>query len=239
MKNPNTYYWFIALLLGSLINFSLFIILPKLGRTEQMPKPEIFSVEFMAWQQPVSKPKVNKPKKIKREKPAPKKIKPKPKPIKKPEPKIKPQPKPKPVKKPVLTEKIVPNEVAPVLEVPPEPKRVAEHRIPESKPNKEDAPALPTPTPIFKLTSMPRVVHQGSLIYPPDMREQGREAVVKLEILLDVKGRVRKIDVVKSGGEAFDKAAVESMKNTIFLPGNINGKPVAVRLKKKIRFRLN
>ena len=237
MKNPNTYYWLTALLLGSLINFSLFIMLPKLGRTEQMPKPEIISVEFMAWQQPVSKPKVNKPKKIKPKKPAPKTIKPKPKPVKKPKPKIKPRP--KPVNKPVLTEKIVANEIAPVVEIPPEPKRVVEHRIPESKPNKEETPVLPTPTPIFKLTSMPRVVHQGSLIYPQDMREQGREAMVKLEILLDVKGRVRKIDIVKSGGEAFDKAAVDSMKNTIFLPGNINGKPVAVRLKKKIRFRLN
>lgn len=236
MKNLNRLYWLIAFLIGTMLNTTLFFVLPNLGHSKQIPKPEIITVEFMAWQQPAKKPP-NKLEPVKKKKPVPKKKK-KPKP-KKPKPIVKP--KPKPVKKPVLTEKIEPKTPEPPPEEPiPDPVEEAPIK-PVEKIEEELEPieeALPVPAPVFKLTSMPRMVHQSPLEYPPSMQAQGREAVVKLAILLDVKGKVRKITVEKSGGEAFDKAAIESMRKSKFLPGNIKGKPVAVLLKKKIRFRL-
>jgi len=236
-KNRNALFWVSAVTIGTLLNGSLFFVLPNLGRTDPVPKPEIISVEFMAWQQPASKPP-SQPKPImkKKLKPKPKK-KPKPKPKKKSEPKAKP---PEPVKKPVLTEKTTPEKTAPIPPpvIPPEIEPEPESVVTAKETNEPAEDVLPVPAPIFKLTSMPRIIHQSPLIYPPMMREQGAEAQVTLGILLDLKGKVRKITVIKSGGEAFDNAAIESMRASSFLPGNINGKPVAVLLKKKIRFRL-
>ncbi|MDH3326278.1 MAG: TonB family protein [Gammaproteobacteria bacterium] len=185
----------------------------------------------MAWQQPAAKPP-SRPKPV---------IKTKSKPIKEQKPKIKPLP--KAVKKPVLTEKMIPEKIEPVPDPVKEPELKPEPiPLPEVTEEKEidenSEEPLPVPAPIFKLTSLPRVLHQSPLLYPAAMREQGREAVVKLEILLDVKGKVRKVTITQSGGEVFDKAAIESMQVSTFLPGNINGKPVAVLLKKTIRFRL-
>ncbi len=234
--------WIAAFVLGSLINISLFLVLPKLGRTEPPAPPPVITLDFVAWQQPV---KQQKPKVKPKPKPKPKKvIKKKPKPqqqLKKPKPKPVEQPKPVPVKKPAFTEQ---PEIAPPKELPkpvePEP-IIHEPVVPEVVATKDDIveeEVLPTPTPVFQLTSMPRMIHRETPIYPPVMRAQGKEGKVKLEVLIDDKGKIRKITVIKSAGEAFDQAAVAAISNSSFTAGNIDGESVAVLLRLPVNFRL-
>jgi len=219
----------------------LFLFLPALGRTEPPSPPQVIELEFMAWQQPIQKkiapPKkvIPKPKKIPKPKP-----KPRPKPVKK---KITPKPKvvTKPTPQPVLAEEVIADKSQPKVK----PTEIIEEPIEPETPNfpiPKDAEfsdeALPIPTPIFQLTSLPRMIHRQTPVYPPDMKQQGKEATVKLEVLLDVKGKIRKITIKRSGGVAFDQAAIEAIENSSFMPANIEGKPVAVLMKIPVKFRL-
>lgn len=241
MKNHGYHYWTIAVIFGSLINMGVFLILPALGKTEKPTPPQIIELEFMALQPPT----VKKIQPQKKQPPKAKKLpKPKPKPIPKPIPKkIKPIPKPKlrPAPEPVLSEKITPKKITPVTP----PKETIEGPVeppPPITPVHTDTDAredsLPTPVPIFQLTQLPRMIHRQKPVYPPAMRQQGKEATVKLEILLDTKGKIRKITVKKSAGNAFDQAAVAAIKNSTFMPANIKGKPVSVLMKIPVKFRL-
>ena len=125
-------------------------------------------------------------------------------------------------------------EKPPVVE-PQEPVTVEPADEPQSEVTGEP---LPQPVPLFKLTSLPRFVHKVEPNYPESMRSLGKEATVKLELLIDRKGRVRQVTVLQSGGEAFDKAASEALLSSSFIPGNIEGQPVAVRMRIPIRFKL-
>ena len=236
-------YWLIAFVLGSLVNLGLFLFLPLLGRTEPPAPPQIIKLEFLAWQQPVQQKKAQPKKPIEKVRPKeiikkePKQI------IKKSKPKPKPEPKtiPKPAPKPVLAEKVIPDKTKPIIK----PTEVIEEPVEPIVPTTsapEDAKstdeALPTPTPIFQLTQLPRMIHREKPIYPPDMKQQGKEGTVKLEVLLDVKGKIRKVTIKKSAGAAFDQAAINAIQNSSFMPANVSGKPVAVLMKIPVKFRL-
>ncbi len=236
MINHSSFTWVAAIVIGSLINICLFLFLPAIGRTAPPQKPQIIELEFMAWQQPIQQ-KMKTPEKVKKktkEQPKPK-LKPKKKKIK-----PLPKPKPKPIPRPVLSETVVPEKIKSKPIEPPTIK--PELKEPTLTPVKETADTndveLPTPIPIFKLTSLPRMIHRQRPTYPPSMRQQGKEATVKLEVLLDIKGVVRTVTIKKSGGELFDQAAIEAIKSSTFMPANINGKPVAVLMKIPVKFRL-
>ena len=70
------------------------------------------------------------------------------------------------------------------------------------------------------------------------MLVQGKEGKVKLEVLIDDKGKIRKVTVIKSAGEAFDQAAITAISNSSFTPGNVDGKPVTVLLRVPVNFSL-
>ena len=221
IEQQNNSYWLSAFFLGTVFNVLLFVLLPTLGHSEKPPQPMVIALDFVAWQEPVKQKKAVPPKP--REKP-PKKQPPKPKP--KPEKKVESQ-KPKPIKKPVLTESVVPpkeQEPTPPIEEPVE---------------ETQEEVLPEPVPIFQVTNLPRVVHWERPEYPPQMKALGREATVKVEVLIDKTGKVRQVVVVKSGGADFDVAAVAAVGRSSFLPANIDGRPVPVRYRIPIRFKLN
>ncbi|MDH5216434.1 MAG: energy transducer TonB [Gammaproteobacteria bacterium] len=235
MKKTNTQYWFAAVLIGTLINTSLFLLLPRLSYSDPPPPAPVIKLDFYAWQKPVAQ----KPPPKKAPPPKPK-LKPKPKP-KPPEPKKEiPKPVQKPVEKPVLSEKEVEPVKEPVEEIitsEPEPPQPPPPLV-DTKEEEVDENTLPTPAPIFEVTSLPRFVHQVQPIYPPDMRAQGREAKVKVEALIDSKGVVRQVRIIKSAGEAFDEAALLAIKSSTFTPGDINGKPVAVLYRIPVTFKI-
>lgn len=209
-------YWVIALSLGSLLNAALFLILPRLGRSELPPPVPVITVDFVPWQEPSTqrpKPKLHPPK-------------PKPKP---PQPKL-PAQKPEPVEAPQPPQQAM-------LTTDPEPPPRQQPPPPPREPLAVEDP-LPVPVPIHRLTSIPRFVHKDPGQYPTTMQKLGRETRVLLEVLIDSKGKVRKVTVVGSAGELFDQAAVDSIKRSTFIPGYIDGKTVTVLMKLPVDFYL-
>lgn len=74
--------------------------------------------------------------------------------------------------------------------------------------------------------------------YPPIALKQGIEGVVYLELFIDDKGRIRKINVLKDPGYGFAQAAIAAVDGLLCTPALVNGKPVAVRFRYPVRFSL-
>lgn len=77
-------------------------------------------------------------------------------------------------------------------------------------------------TPVFQTRSMPQ--------YPPHALKLGWTAKVVLEAYIDSEGVVRMVRIIKSGGDLFDREAVEALKKSVFKPARVNGKPVPVKI---------
>jgi len=201
--------WFQAILLGAALNFLMFFSLTTLSKKATLQSPSVLTVEFQAWQEP---------KKVEKKPAQPKQKIPQ-----------KPKPKKKTVKKPELSiaepEQAITEPVEVVNEVIEEPIKIAEEY-------------LPTPVPIFEVSSLPRFVHRQALIYPPAMKQQDKEGKVVVEVLVDKLGKVRKVYIIESAGDAFDLAAIRAIEGSTFIPANSNGKPVPVLLRVPISFKL-
>lgn len=178
--------------------------------------PTVLTVDFMAWQAP---------QKIEQEAPTP--------PQKKVVPKAKPKEITKPKKEIVKQPKL---SMAEPIETPP--KIVEEEPVLEEVMEEVVEEVLPTPVPIFEVSSLPRFVHRQSPQYPPAMKAQSKEGTVLLEALVDATGKVRQINIIESAGALFDQAAMDALMGSTLIPANTNGKPVPVLLRVPIRFRL-
>jgi TonB family protein len=72
---------------------------------------------------------------------------------------------------------------------------------------------------------------------PSSAWQGGSHAVVRVAATVGPDGRARDVQVVVSGGKAFDDAAVEAVKNWKFKPAmDINGNPVVVRVQIEVAF---
>jgi len=75
--------------------------------------------------------------------------------------------------------------------------------------------------------------------YPRLARKRGYEGTVVLEVLVDPNGRVKNLQVFKSGGyPILDKAAADSVKDWLFEPGMRGDEKVEMWVKIPIRFQL-
>ncbi len=97
---------------------------------------------------------------------------------------------------------------------------------------------IPTPEPIYRVTEKPYFLREGELIYPEDMKRLGKTGIVIVDALIDRKGKVRKTTIYKSAGKSFNEAAINAIKNSLFVPGKISGKPVAVLYRLSMKFNL-
>jgi protein TonB len=181
--------------------------------------------------------------------------KPEPKPQPKPQEKPKPKPSPKPnIEKPrppeprdepppeifgVTGESVSDASGGPAVRVgntlekqmdlkPTKPEDVKPLGPPQPKPKK--------PVPVYELSRVPsfkdRIVPQ----YPEAAKRAEIEGVVQLEVLIDEKGRVLKVKVLKGLGYGLDEAAVTAIKKSTFVPGLKGKEPVPVRLRIPFRF---
>jgi TonB family protein len=74
--------------------------------------------------------------------------------------------------------------------------------------------------------------------YPAGAREQGIEATVTLEIVIDRDGSVADVRVLKGAGYGFDDSALRALRRARFSPAIRDGRPVRVRMPWTIDFRL-
>jgi protein TonB len=100
-----------------------------------------------------------------------------------------------------------------------------------------DATSLPTPTEEYLVSEMPSVLSEVKPAYPKEARDSKTEGRVVLDILIDGTGKVRDAKVLE--GEAiFRSPAIDAIKKFIFRPAKTDGKPVAVRIRYTLNFKL-
>ena len=161
-----------------------------------------------------------------------------------PPPPPKPKPKPRLVKKiepKVLPDQPPPPDIDELLEPLPEPKALGLDEEKEPEPEPPPAPSEP-PEPVYipshKLSRLPAFVRKADPVYPEKERFTGRESRVVVEIFLDNEGKIDSMRIVESGGEAFDEAVKIALMDSMFAPGYMGQRPVAVRVQIPFVFKL-
>jgi len=110
----------------------------------------------------------------------------------------------------------------------------------------DDPPAVPPPPRVAKGTLVergdPGVVNVKCLQcpavrYPEAARRAKLQGVVQLSFIIDENGAVRDIEVQESGGEIFDTAVTEAVRQWRYEPATLHGVPVKMRWVQRFRFR--
>ncbi len=226
----------LAVTSGILLTLGLLFFINVLAnyRTQTTEPRPLLVVDLTAWPTPV---------KQKEQPPAPK---PEKQPIPKKPTAEKTPPPPKPKISPQAKKRIKEIPLEPMVHEPTE-KAVGKIAAIDEPPPVEATPpmliepmenALPNPVPIFQLTQAPRFLHRETPVYPETMRTQGISGIVKLEALIDKKGRVRKVNILTSAGKHFDEAARQAILASSFYPAEVENEPVAVLLRLPVKFDL-
>jgi len=84
----------------------------------------------------------------------------------------------------------------------------------------------------------PELIHYEPPVYPPEAKEQGLEAEVKLQLTLDAAGKVTAAESIEPVGHGFDEAAEQAALKLTFTPATVDGKPVPVKWGFVYRFTL-
>jgi protein TonB len=89
-----------------------------------------------------------------------------------------------------------------------------------------------------RVSSPARLAASISPAYPPAARAQEREADVVLAIVVKSTGEVADAWVLRSAGFEFDQSALQAVRAARFVPAQREGRPVAVRMRWTVSFRL-
>ncbi len=74
--------------------------------------------------------------------------------------------------------------------------------------------------------------------YPADAKEQGIEGRLILQFIVERDGRPTSVGVLKGLFPSCDSSAVRAVRETTFVPGTQEGRPVRVRMRLPVRFKL-
>ena len=94
------------------------------------------------------------------------------------------------------------------------------------------------PLPESKVSAKAKLVSRVDPVYPAEARAQEIEADVPLDIVVDATGVVTSAKVAKNAGFGFDDAALKAIRSYRFSPAQLDGHPVAVRMRWPVSFRL-
>ena len=86
----------------------------------------------------------------------------------------------------------------------------------------------------------PRLIKGPRLIYPPWMRDSGIEGFVVLQFVIDTAGLAEQqtIEVIRATHEGFVEPALHIIRNSLYRPGRVRGRPVRVLSQIHINFAL-
>jgi protein TonB len=87
-----------------------------------------------------------------------------------------------------------------------------------------------------QLDQRPRVIFQREPIYPQELRKRRQNGTVYLVFLVDEQGNVMNPTVKKSSNPAFERPALEAVKQWKFEPGTRKGEPVPFKMAIPIQF---
>lgn len=88
------------------------------------------------------------------------------------------------------------------------------------------------------LDRTPRVIRQGRLEYPFELKRERIEGLVRLKVIIDERGRVRVAEVLEATNRAFVRAAVQAAEDSLFESPTRNGEAVKAYYILPIRFSL-
>jgi len=105
--------------------------------------------------------------------------------------------------------------------------------------------ALFTVTVRFKLngrsvekTDKPKLVKRIDPIYPKELRKQGIQGTVILEVTTDINGVPKKVEVLKSENSLLNQSAIDAVKQWVYEPYIKDGKPAPIVFTVKVRYKL-
>jgi protein TonB len=94
--------------------------------------------------------------------------------------------------------------------------------------------------PSFKVAQLPRFINRVNPIYPETEKLSGKESEVLAEVYIDEKGNPRKVVILRSGGELFDKSVIDAVSKSKFSPAiTTDGKIIPVRIRIPFKFELD
>lgn len=101
---------------------------------------------------------------------------------------------------------------------------------------KEDPDSIPIPAAEGLITSQVDLVKEVRIPYPPEAKKANLEGPVVMDLIIDDKGKVRSVVLIRGPGESLSEAAVEAAKSFEFRPAQIGNQPVAVKIRYTYRF---
>lgn len=92
--------------------------------------------------------------------------------------------------------------------------------------------------PASQSVTYPKLVKFVRAPYPASARADRRQGVVVLHVTVSAVGKVAGVKVVRSAGKDLDLAATWAVKQFVYKPATVDGKPVSVKIKVAYPFRL-
>ena len=111
-----------------------------------------------------------------------------------------------------------------------------EVKAPNMKPKVRNLREEMPPADYVPYEKPPEAIKQVPAKYPPDAKKDNVQGTVWLKTLVDEEGRVAKVEIQKSEAEVLNQAAVDAVKQWLFKPAIMKGKPVAVWVSIPFRF---
>lgn len=100
----------------------------------------------------------------------------------------------------------------------------------------EKAPFVPAK--LVEVTEYPREKERVTPDYPPELRAQGVEGTVIVEVDIDASGVVVAARLKRPTGLAFDEAALKAIRASSYYPARRGSDAVAIRVTIPVKFRL-
>ena len=91
---------------------------------------------------------------------------------------------------------------------------------------------------VVRVSKMPEVVERIRPVYTQKMKEKEIEGTVKMKILVDIDGKVKKILFLQDIGEESKQSSLKAIKKTKFKPALVSATKVAVWITYTINFEL-
>jgi protein TonB len=89
---------------------------------------------------------------------------------------------------------------------------------------------------LAEIDQKPRAIYQAAPLYPADMRSKKLEGVVTVIFVVEPSGKVSSPRVEKSTHPAFERPALDAVKQWKFEPGLKGGQRVGCKMRVPIRF---
>jgi TonB family protein len=93
-----------------------------------------------------------------------------------------------------------------------------------------------TPRASFEVASLPVLLRESRVPYPPEAKAKGVAGDVQAELIVSREGKVIQVKIVQSPDPILTAAAEAALKTFEFKPANLDGKPVSVKIRYRYRF---